>query len=135
MVVPMLDRFPVSAVLPAQNADRARAFYRDVLGLELLSDPDDEVLTFRAGSGTTVVLTETEGRVPVKHPVVHFAVEEIDTLVPALKERGATFVPLSAGGSYAEAGTRTPDVANLGTVKSAFLRDSEGNVLALTQVG
>ncbi|MEV4420599.1 VOC family protein [Patulibacter sp. NPDC049589] len=132
----MLDRFPVSAVLPVRDAERARRFYRDVLGLVATDEDDADVLTFRAGDGTLIVLAELPDREPQPHPVVSFAVRGIDALVPALKERGATFVPLSAAGTYAEGrGPRTPDVANFGLVKTAFLRDSEGNVLALNQVG
>ena len=59
----MLGNFPLNPVLPAQNGDRARAFYRDVLGLTLLSGPDDDPMMFRAGVGTTIVLTELPDRV------------------------------------------------------------------------
>jgi catechol 2,3-dioxygenase-like lactoylglutathione lyase family enzyme len=38
----MLDRFYLNPVLPAQDGDRARAFFRDVLGLKLLSGPTDD---------------------------------------------------------------------------------------------
>jgi catechol 2,3-dioxygenase-like lactoylglutathione lyase family enzyme len=130
----MLDRFPVTAVLPAQDGDRARRFYRDVLGLQLVSEPDEDPIVFRAGDGTTVLLTELPDRRPADHPVLSFTVRGIEQLVPALKERGATFVPLSARGSYADGPGRVPDVADLGLVKSAFLRDSEGNVLTLNQL-
>lgn len=130
----MLDRFPVTAVLPARDVERARAFYRDVLGLELVSDPDDDPVVFRAGDGTSVLLTEMD-REPAPHPVLSFAVQGIDELVPALKVKGATFVPLSASGTYAQGpGKRTPDVAELGLVRAAFLRDSEGNVITLNQM-
>lgn len=129
----MLDRFPVTAVLPARDVDRARTFYRDVLGLQLVSDPEDDLVVLRAGDGTTIVVAEVD-RDPAPHPVLSFAVQGIDALVPALKERGATFVPLSAAGHYAQ-GPGTPDVANLGIVRAAFLRDSEGNVISLNQTG
>lgn len=129
----MLDRFPVTAVLPAADIARARTFYRDVLGLELVSDPEDDPVVLRAGDGTAVLLTELD-REPAPHPVLSFAVQGIDALVTGLKERGATFVPLSASGTYADRpGPRTPDVAELGLVRAAFLRDSEGNVIALNE--
>jgi hypothetical protein len=46
----VLDRFPVNPVHPAQDGDRARAFYPDVLGLD---------------------------RDPLPYPVVSFLVEDI----------------------------------------------------------
>jgi catechol 2,3-dioxygenase-like lactoylglutathione lyase family enzyme len=61
---PVLERFYVNPVLPAQNGDRARAFYRDVLGLELVSGPQDDPMMFRAGGGTSIVITELPDRVP-----------------------------------------------------------------------
>ncbi|WP_036726121.1 VOC family protein [Patulibacter minatonensis] len=132
----MLDRFPVTAVLPAHDLGRARRFYTEVLGLQATADPEDELQSFRAGDGTLVALAEAPAdRVPVAYPVASFAVRGIDELVAGLKERGAGFVPLSSGGAYAGGDEgRDPDVANFGPVKAAFLRDSEGNVLALNQV-
>lgn len=131
----MLDRFPVTAVLPAHNIERARRFYTDVLGLQLTSDPEDELLTFRAGDGTLIALAEApEDRIPAKYPVVSFSVRGIEKLVTGLKERGASFVPLGAGQYAEDNGPKVPEVANFGPVKAAFLRDSEGNVLALNQV-
>jgi predicted enzyme related to lactoylglutathione lyase len=132
----MLYRFPVSAVLPAHDLGRARRFYTEVLGLEATSDPEDELQSFRAGDGTLIALAEAPPeRVPASYPVASFTVRGIDDLVAALRDRGAGFVPLASGGTYAESAKQgDPDVANFGPVKAAFLRDSEGNVLALNQL-
>lgn len=131
----MLDRFPVNPVLPAQDGDRARAFYRDVLGLELLSGPADDPMMFRAGGGTTIVVTEIAERTPPPYPVVSFLVEGIDDLVEQLEGRGATFQPLPGAASFAgREGHSHGAVMDFGPVKSAFLRDSEGNLLALNEL-
>lgn len=53
----MLADFPLNPVLPAQDGARARAFYRDVLGLTLLSGPDSDPMMFQAGGGSTLVVT------------------------------------------------------------------------------
>jgi hypothetical protein len=53
---PVLERFYVNPVLPAQNGDRAR----HVLGLELASGPRDDSMMFRAGGGEAV-FTEQPG--------------------------------------------------------------------------
>jgi catechol 2,3-dioxygenase-like lactoylglutathione lyase family enzyme len=131
----VLDRFPVNPVLPAQNGSRARGFYRDVLGLELLSGPEDDPMMFRAGAGTSIVVSELPERVPPPYPVVSFLVTHIEELVEALKARGAEFEPLPGSASFAgEAGARAGVVMDFGAVKSAFLKDSEGNLLALNEV-
>jgi catechol 2,3-dioxygenase-like lactoylglutathione lyase family enzyme len=92
----MLTDFPLNPILPAQDGDRVRAFYRDVLGLELLSGPADPML-FRAGADTTIALTELPERVPPSYPVISFRVRDIEEVVRGLQERGVVFEPLAAG--------------------------------------
>jgi catechol 2,3-dioxygenase-like lactoylglutathione lyase family enzyme len=131
----VLDRFPVNPVLPAQDGDRARAFYRDVLGLTLVSGPTDDPMMFTAGGGTSIVVTELADRTPPPYPVVSFMVERIEDLVEELAARGATFQQLPGAASFAgEAGARKGAVVDFGAVKSAFLKDSEGNLLALNEL-
>jgi catechol 2,3-dioxygenase-like lactoylglutathione lyase family enzyme len=131
----VLDRFPVNPVLPAQDGDRARAFYRDVLGLTLVSGPADDPMMFTAGGGTSIVVTELPDRTPPPYPVVSFLVEGIEDLVEVLQARGATFAPIPGAASFAgQAGALHGAVRDFGAVKSAWLRDSEGNLLAFNEL-
>jgi catechol 2,3-dioxygenase-like lactoylglutathione lyase family enzyme len=131
----MLDRFPLNPVLPAQDGGRARTFYRDVLGLELLSGPADDPMMFRAGLGSCIVITEIPDRVPPDYPVVSFLVEGIEELVRELTRRGATFAPLPGAATFAGREGDTRDlVTDFGSVKSAFVKDPEGNLLALNEL-
>ncbi|WP_196073171.1 VOC family protein [Nakamurella alba] len=131
----MLDRFPLNPVLPAKDGDRARAFYRDVLGLELLSGPDDDPMMFRAGSGTLLMVTEIPGRVPPGYPMVSFLVEDIEAVVRDLKERGARMRPMPATATFdGHPAVARGDIMDFGVVRSAFVEDTEGNVLALNEL-
>jgi catechol 2,3-dioxygenase-like lactoylglutathione lyase family enzyme len=131
----VLDRFSVNPVLPAQDGDRARAFYREVLGLTLVSGPTDDPMLFTAGAGTSIVVTELPDRTPPPYPVVSFLVEGIEALVEELKARGASFEALPGAASFAgRAGALQGEVTDFGAVKSAWLRDSEGNLLALNEL-
>ena len=131
----MLDEFPLNPVLPAQDGQRARAFYRDVLGLRLLSGPDDDPMMFQAGNGTCVVVTEVPDRVPPPYPVVSFLVRDIDRVVTELAERGAAFEPLPDSAAFAgQVGESRGVIMDFGPVRSAFVRDSEGNLLALNEM-
>jgi catechol 2,3-dioxygenase-like lactoylglutathione lyase family enzyme len=131
----VLGRFPLNPVLPAQDGDRARAFYRDVLGLELLSGPEADPMMFRAGDGTTIVLTELRDRIPPPYPVVSFLVTGIEALVAGLRARGVAFASLPGGASFAgQEGTAREAIVDFGSVRSAFLIDSEGNLLALNEL-
>jgi catechol 2,3-dioxygenase-like lactoylglutathione lyase family enzyme len=130
----MLNRFSLNPVLPAQDGDRARAFYRDVLGLDLLSGPTDDPMMFTAGGGTSLVVTEIPDRTPPPYPMVAFLVEDIEALVDELTERGATFEPIGPASFAGQAGQEQGAVMDFGPVKSAFLRDSEGNLIALNEL-
>lgn len=131
----MLADFPLNPVLPAQDGPRARAFYRDVLGLTMLSGPDDDPMMFQAGEGTRIVVTELPDRVPPPYPVVSFLVRDIDKLVAELAARGAEFEPVPGSAEFAgSAGRRQGVVMDFGPVRSAFVRDSEGNLLALNEL-
>jgi catechol 2,3-dioxygenase-like lactoylglutathione lyase family enzyme len=129
----MLNRFYVNPILPAQNGDRARQFYRDVLGLDLLTGPTDDPMVFGAAEGSSIALSEMPDRVPPPYPVVSFMVTGIEELVESLKARGATFQPLSPSSFAGVEGKATGDVMDFGVAKSAFLKDPEGNVIALNE--
>jgi catechol 2,3-dioxygenase-like lactoylglutathione lyase family enzyme len=130
----MLDRFPMNPVLPAKDGDRARAFYRDTLGLALLSGPHDDPMMFQAGGGSTVVVTEIPKRVPPDYAVVSFLVEDIEGLVAELERRGVELVTPEASSFQGVAGRIAGHVIDYGAVKSTWFRDSEGNVLALNEI-
>lgn len=130
----MLNRFYVNPILPAQDGDRARNFYRDVLGLDLLTGPTDDPMVFGAASGSSIALSEIPDRVPPTYPVVSFMVEDIEGLVAELKSRGANFLAPAAGSFAGVEGKATAEVMDFGAVKSAFLQDTEGNVLALNEI-
>jgi catechol 2,3-dioxygenase-like lactoylglutathione lyase family enzyme len=131
---PMLDRFYLNPVLPAQDGDRARAFYRDVLGLKLMSGPHDDPMMFQAGAGTGLVITEIPERVPADYAVVSFLVEGIEGLVQELTAQGVGFERPDSSTFQGQPATITGHIIDYGPVKSAWFRDTEGNILALNEL-
>jgi catechol 2,3-dioxygenase-like lactoylglutathione lyase family enzyme len=130
----VLGSFPLNPILPAQDGARAEAFYRDVLGLEQLSPPGADPMAFGAGNGSMIVLSELRDREPPPYPVVSFLVECIDDVVRGLGDLGVEFV-VPDGKSFAGVeGVREGHVIDFGAVRSTWLRDSEGNLLALNQL-
>ena len=88
-----------------------------------------------AAAITTIVITEIAGRVPPPYPVVSFLVQHIEEVVDELTRRGATFQEPSGAARFAgREGERTGVVTDFGPVRSAFLLDTEGNVLALNEL-
>ena len=130
----MLAPFPLNPILPARDGPRAEAFYRDVLGLRQLSPPGADPMAFAAGNDTMIVLSELRDRTPPPYPVVAFLVTGIDDVVAGLLDRGVEFVdpaPASFGG---QEGVIAGRIIDFGPVRSTWLRDSEGNILALNEI-
>jgi hypothetical protein len=130
----VLARFPLNPILPAQDGPRAEAFYRDVLGLDQLSAPGSDPMAFSAGNGSMIVLSELPDRTPPAYPVVAFLVEGIERLVGGLAERGVEFVDPQPASFAGNEGVITGRIIDFGPVKSTWLRDSEGNILALNEL-
>jgi methylmalonyl-CoA/ethylmalonyl-CoA epimerase len=98
---------------------RAVAFYRDVLGLSYLFEASN--LAFFNCGGTRVMLTTAESRESTYNSILYYKTEDIHTACIALKNRGVPFE------SEPRMIARMPDHE----LWMAFLRDSEGNLLAL----
>lgn len=130
----MLDGFYLNPVLPAKDGDRARAFYRDVLGLRALSGPTDDPMMFVAGSGTSTLVTEMPDREPAGYASVSFLVTGIEQLVEELKRRGVTFLTPGSSSFQGEAGVVEAEITDYGPVKSTWFLDSEGNILAMNEI-
>jgi catechol 2,3-dioxygenase-like lactoylglutathione lyase family enzyme len=123
-----------NVVLPARDGDRARAFYRDVLGLRLMSGPTDDPMMFQAGAGTGLLVTEMPDRQPAGYATVSFLVTGIEALVAELGARGAEFLAPGSSSFQGTEGEVSGAIADYGSVKSVWLRDSEGNLLALNEL-
>ena len=132
----MLAPFPLNPILPAQDGARAEAFYRDVLGLDQVSPPGADPMAFTAGNGSMIVLSEIRDRVPPDYPVVAFLVTGIEELVDGLTARGVAFLDATPSSFAGAEGTISAagKLIDYGPVKSTWMRDSEGNVLALNEI-
>jgi predicted enzyme related to lactoylglutathione lyase len=130
----MLGDFFANTVLPAQDGQRAKAFYRDVLGLKLLPSPIEDPMMFEAGAGTALVITEMPERTPPAYATVSFLVTGIEELVRELKARGVIFEEPGTSTFQGQTGMVSNNITDYGAVKSAWFKDTEGNLLALDQV-
>jgi catechol 2,3-dioxygenase-like lactoylglutathione lyase family enzyme len=126
----------VATRVPAQDLDRARAFYAEKLGLE----PDDERpggLLYRIGS-CEFALFASAGGASGDHTQMGFEVEDIEATVAELRARGVVFEEYDAPGlvtrdGIAEIEGNYPSKHARGE-RGAWFRDSEGNMLGLGQL-
>src|SRR3954451_14986589 len=123
-----------AARLPAQDLERARAFYADVLGLE----PSEERpggLLYRSRSGA-FALFQTTGRPSGTHTQMAFEVDDLRAVVDALRARGVVLEEVDVPGlrtvdGIAEVAGNYPSKGP-GEL-ACWFRDSEGNLLGCGQ--
>jgi catechol 2,3-dioxygenase-like lactoylglutathione lyase family enzyme len=125
MSLPALAR-PISFIL---TRDRARAvqFYRDVLGLAVVSE--DAFATVIDIGGVQMRLTPIPDHAPSPHTVLGWNVPDMQASVQALSARGVTFEVYPGFGQDAHGVWTSPD----GAAKVAWFKDPDGNLLSLTQ--
>jgi len=120
--------------LPAQDLERARAFYRDKLGLEPLEERDGG-LRYMCGA-TEFHIFASAGEASGASTQMGFEVEDLGAAVAELQARGLTFTRFDIPGFEArgDAIVVPGNYPSKGTGElGAFFYDSEGNLLGLAQ--
>ena len=124
----MSDLFRSScAKLPAQDVERARAFYRDVLGFEPVREHRNHV--FYECGGSSFLVFPSSGCPSGTHDRLGFVVDDVEAAAAALRERGVeleTYEP-PPGCSFRDG------IVDYGVVKAAWFKDSEGNLISIAQ--
>jgi catechol 2,3-dioxygenase-like lactoylglutathione lyase family enzyme len=108
------------------DPDRARAFYRDTLGLELESE-SPYALVFRVGP-TMLRVTVVEEVVAAPYAVLGWGVDDIAATVGDLRSRGVDFARFPSLDQDALGIWHAPSGARV-----AWFKDSDGNTLSVTQ--
>jgi len=123
----MLANNPVHAALPASDLERAKRFYAEKLGLTPQSEMPGGVF-YECGAGTRFLVYPSGGTASGTHTQLGWAVGDIEAEVADLKSRGVVFE------EYDTPYLKTVNsIASPGPVKSAWFKDSEGNLLGLVQ--
>ena len=130
----MLASGRVATRLPAQDLDRARAFYAEKLGLEPVEERQGGLRYVCAGG--EFALFESAGSSSGDHTQMGWEVEDIDATVRELRARGVVFEEYDGPGletvegiAYIEGNYPSKGRAERG----AWFRDSEGNMLGIGQ--
>lgn len=109
------------------DAERAKVFYRDQLGLRLISD-EQYVLVFDAG-GTMLRVQRVKEVRHAQYTALGWQVSDIEAKVDELTRAGLHFESYGLPGQD-EKGIWTPPGSN---AKVAWFKDPDGNILSLTQ--
>jgi catechol 2,3-dioxygenase-like lactoylglutathione lyase family enzyme len=123
----ILERALVESTIPAQDLERARAYYAEKLGLTPLSEGRIG-LRYRLADGTRFRLFRSGGRASGAHTQMALMVDDLVAVVRELRSRGVRFE------EYDGPGLKTTDgIADVGYAKAAWFKDSEGNLIGVSQ--
>jgi predicted enzyme related to lactoylglutathione lyase len=122
----MLSSAQLIGFVPATNLERARAYYADVLGLEL-EEASSYACVFRSGP-TMLRVTKVDGLRPQPFTVLGWEVEDIDREIDQLMAHGVAFAVYDGLGQDSLGVWTSPNGDRI-----AWFTDPDGNTLSLTQ--
>ena len=122
----MLRNAPIRAYIPARDVPRARRFYEETIGLVPRENYAGGVV-YECG-GTEVFLYPTGNAGTSTASQAFWQVEDVEAEVAELRARGVRFE------EYDMPGMRTQDgILTAGGARTAWFRDTEGNIMAISQ--
>lgn len=125
----MLKDKMVAATLPVVNMERARKFYEDKLGLKVMQADMGGVM-LQAGGGTALYLYR-RGPTKADHTVASFNVDNIEAEMSELGAKGIVFEEYDMPQMHIKT---INGLATMDGTKMAWFKDTEGNILSITQM-
>jgi predicted enzyme related to lactoylglutathione lyase len=122
----MLRTSPIRAYIPASDVARARKFYEGTVGLVPKVEYSGGVI-YDCG-GSEVFLYPTPNAGTSKASQAFWQVSNVEAEVADLKSRGVKFEEYDMPGIRMKNG-----IATGGGAKTAWFKDTEGNILAVSQ--
>jgi catechol 2,3-dioxygenase-like lactoylglutathione lyase family enzyme len=125
-----LSDHPVEAALAVSDLDRAKGFYQDQLGL-VPSEVDSQGVRYPCGGGTGIfVYLSAENAGASSATLAGWNVDDLEQTMEDLASRGVSFE------HYDQPGLQTDDrgVFEAGHLRAAWVKDPDGNTLAITEL-
>jgi catechol 2,3-dioxygenase-like lactoylglutathione lyase family enzyme len=120
----MLQNSPMYAYLPAKDVARARRFYEEKLGFQPKEMAGGVSYEFAGGTGCFLYPTPNAGTSAASQ--AFWLVSDVEREMSELKAKGVTFE------EYDMPGMKN-GIASGGGAKTAWFKDTEGNILAIVQ--
>ena len=123
----MLGNADATPMIAVKDLDRARKFYEETLGLETDEEWGGEGATLKSGD-TLINVYRSEFAGTNKATALNFEVDDIDSEVRELKEKGVFFEHYDLEGL-----TPNGDIYEGEGMKTAWFKDPDGNILSLIE--
>jgi len=123
----MLSEAPIFPILLSTDMAASRAFYHEILGLEIVSESDERML-LKSGGGTGLLISRSTVGTSDTQTQVAWRVADIHAAIAWLRSRGVRVE------EYEPPDPKTTDgVADMGHSWAAWFIDPSGNVLSVVQ--
>ncbi len=123
----MLKNARIVPYIPVANAARARKFYEEKIGLVAKEEYAGGVV-YECGDGSWVFMYPSAGAGTSRASTAFWAVDDVVAEVAALRKKGVVFEEYDMPGLKTVSG-----IATGGGAKTAWFKDTEGNILAISQ--
>ena len=123
----MLTDSPAFSGFSVDDADAARRFYEETLGLRVTDEAMGGMLRLHLGGGAEVLVYAKTDHAPATFTVLNFPVPDVEAAVDALSARGVRFQ------QYEYPPTDEKGVMRAGGPLIAWFTDPAGNVFSVIQ--
>jgi catechol 2,3-dioxygenase-like lactoylglutathione lyase family enzyme len=120
----MLGNKDAAANIAVQNLETAKKFYEDILGLTQVDAEGQELIVFKSGNSTINVYRSQYAGTNKATAVTWVVGGEMEGVVQQLKTKGVAFEHYDMPEM-----TREGDIHVAGTMKVAWFKDPDGNIL------
>ena len=120
----MLSNETVFAVIAVKDLNTAKQFYAGTLGLRPI-DENPNGVTYTSGSGNLFIYQAPSAGTN-QATSAGWEVGDIEEIVDELKGKGVTFLQYDIPGT-----TKQGDITVMGSRKSAWFQDPDGNILSI----
>ncbi|MBC7872124.1 MAG: VOC family protein [Chitinophagaceae bacterium] len=109
------------------DVPKAKAFYAEVLGVEV--SQDDDLLNLHIVGDSQILIYPKPNHTPATFTVLNFPVDDIEQAVDDLVGRGVSFEHYEG-----EVATNEKGIFSVRGIKQAWFKDPAGNILSIMQV-
>ena len=122
----MLSKQDVMATIAVSDLQNARQFYEDTLGFEPISSEGTEAIVYRSGQSRLLVYASAYAGSNKATSASWVVGDQVDNIARDLREKGVAFEHYDMPGM-----TREGDVHVGGTMRVAWFKDPDGNILSM----
>ena len=111
------------------DTEAARAFYSDVLGVEVTDAEMGGIIRLHLGGGTPTIVYPKPDHVPATYTILNFPVDDVEAAVDALTAKGVEFERYE-GEDFS---TDEKGIMRQGGPLIAWFTDPAGNILSVLE--